>query len=403
MKWQTNILILCIALLSSNLVAQEQKLYIDGRVELMPQVWLNGDKAQEKVGMEPKAYALYQFNNRLNLEYRPNDWLQLNAGLRTIASYGQQNSAINDILNEQGYRSNNFSIQDQGYLPLTMVWHSGKSGYFLSTFDRMNVKMTFGKFETTIGRQRINWGINGIWEPNDIFNTFSYLDFNYPERPGADAVHGQYYFNSTSSVELAFKMDYDRRYTLGGLYRTVIGTYDAQVMMGILNEEYFTVGGGWSGNIEGAGFNGEFTYYEPMSDNEELKQALVASLLANYNFNNGIFAQAGVLYNSLGSTNRQGENISMIPNGSMMTAMDYTKSKMQMFISASYPINPLLSADVSTLLNPFDGSFYLAPSVNYSVAENWDLFFIAQTYWGRQDTEFGDMGLQLFVRLQYSF
>jgi len=72
---------------------------------------------------------------------------------------------------------------DPGYFDLTKVWADGKSYVFVSTFDRANIEYTKGNFEAMVGRQRVNWGINTVWTPNDIFNSFSYFDFDYEERP----------------------------------------------------------------------------------------------------------------------------------------------------------------------------------------------------------------------------
>jgi hypothetical protein len=59
---------------------------------------------------------------------------------------------------------------------------------------------TAGKWQFRVGRQRINWGVNLVWNPNDVFNSFSYFDFDYEERPGSDAVRVQYYTGTTSSA-----------------------------------------------------------------------------------------------------------------------------------------------------------------------------------------------------------
>ena len=39
-------------------------------------------------------------------------------------------------------------------------------------------------FIATAGRQRINWGQTFVWNVNDVFNAYSYFDFDYKERPG---------------------------------------------------------------------------------------------------------------------------------------------------------------------------------------------------------------------------
>ena len=61
------------------------------------------------------------------------------------------------------------------------------------------------KINFRIGRQRINWGTTTIWNPNDIFNAYNFLDFDYEERPGMDGGKFQYIFNN--SVQYGISLD----------------------------------------------------------------------------------------------------------------------------------------------------------------------------------------------------
>ena len=47
--------------------------------------------------------------------------------------------------------------------------------------------------------------MNLAWNPNDIFNTYNLLDFDYEERPGSDAIRIQYYLGDFSKIEVAAK------------------------------------------------------------------------------------------------------------------------------------------------------------------------------------------------------
>ena len=61
---------------------------------------------------------------------------------------------------------------DEGWVD--MSWNIADENSFLlnTTFDRLWLDLNFNKFQTRIGRQRINWGQTFVWNPNDIFNTF---------------------------------------------------------------------------------------------------------------------------------------------------------------------------------------------------------------------------------------
>ena len=103
-----------------------------------------------------------------------------------------------------------------------------------------------------------------MWTPNDIFNAFNYFDFDYEERPGTDAMRAVYAINSSSSIELAVSPGKTfNQSTEAIMLHYNKWDYDFQVFSGIYQKD-FTVGGGWAGNIFGAGFKGEFTIFHSL-------------------------------------------------------------------------------------------------------------------------------------------
>ena len=133
-----------------------------------------------------------------------------------------------------------------------------------SVIDRMLIQYSDEKWDITIGRQRINWGINNIWNPNDIFNAYNFLDFDYEERPGNDAVRIQRNLKNSSALELAYKSGKNKdKHTAAFLYKLNKWKYDFQFLSGIYQTDY-VLGGGWAGNIKEAGFKGEMSYFIPI-------------------------------------------------------------------------------------------------------------------------------------------
>ncbi len=178
--------------------------------------------------------------------------------MRNIIDYGQMVTYINNLSKISPAFSdyNKLVISDEGFMDLTWKWAEGQSYSLYSNIDRLNFDITHKNLQVTLGRQRINWGINMVWTPNDIFNTYNYFNFDYVERPGCDAVRVQYYTGMTSSAELAFKLDKNDNITMAGLYKFNHWNYDWQVLGGVMKDD-IVLGLGWSGQIESAGFNGE--------------------------------------------------------------------------------------------------------------------------------------------------
>ena len=124
--------------------------------------------------------------NRLDFfVYPASDW-SVNIGMRNLIDYGQMFQLAPNYAD--------LITTDEGYFNLTKKWADGESYVFYTNIDRLNVFYTGNNLEVQIGRQRINWGVSLVWTPNDIFNSASYLNFDYPEMPGSDAGRAQYYF-----------------------------------------------------------------------------------------------------------------------------------------------------------------------------------------------------------------
>lgn len=167
-----------------------------------------------------------------------------------------------------------------------------------STVDRLMMSYTHLKFTLTLGRQRINWGINTIWNPNDLFNASNFLDFDYEERPGTDGLRMQYFPNTNTSLEAGFKLGENSDQTvLAVLYKTNKWNYDLQLLTGIYYTDW-VIGCGWAGNIKDAGFKGEFSYFIPKNESSEGNNVLSTSLTLDYSFNNNWYASLSTLYQS---------------------------------------------------------------------------------------------------------
>ncbi len=86
-----------------------------------------------------------------------------------------------------------------------------------------------------------------------------------------------------------------------------------------------------------------------------------------------------------------------------LSAKYLSLAQYSLFAQASYPVTPLLSASLSGIANPNDGSWYFGPAFTYSLQNNLELMATGQLFFGDQGTEFGDIGQLLFGRLKWSF
>jgi len=233
-------------------------------------------------------------HNRLNLDLYPTSWLTGSVQLRNRFIFG---STLGKI---PGYAE---ALEgDPGWLDLTISTDGnlGDSvGYVLtSTIDRLWLQFTFGNLEIKAGRQRINWGQTLVWNPNDIFNSYSYFEVDYPERPGSDALRVSYYTGNASTIEVAAKIDSANRVTAAGYFRFNTHGFDIQFMGGIYQEEDLVLGAGWSGNLGSAAFRGELSYFRDLKQFKDTTGYLMTSIGFDYTFSNSLMIQVEGLYSA---------------------------------------------------------------------------------------------------------
>jgi len=290
---------------------------------------------------------------------------------------------------------------DNGIVSLSTNWFKGKDYLFNTSADRLWLQYSSNSLQITAGRQRINWGQNLVWNPNDIFNTYSYFDFDYEDKPGSDAVRMQYYLTPTSVIELATKINKQKKTTLAALYRFNKWKYDIQFIVGMVNQSDFMIGTGWSGQLGKGGFTGEASYFRPLSHFMDSKSIFLASAGYNYTFKSSLLLQVEALYNG----NKNSTNIFSIDQltSSNLSAKNLFLPDLSLFCSASYPITPLVNCSLAGIGNPQSKLYFIIPTLTISLSNNLELSFISQILrYTEKDIFRQDLNF-VYVRLKQSF
>ena len=336
---------------------------------------------------------LNQIHNRLNFKWFATNELTFALEARNRLFFGQmikEFPAYEDMVNS-----------DNGYFNLGTILISGDSWFLHSAIDRAWVDYTLDKWQFRVGRQRINWGVNLVWNPNDIFNSFSYFEFDYEERPGTDGAKIQYYTSVTSSAQLVYKIGHNTDETaVAGMYRFLKGSYDFQVLGGWAGKDY-VFGGGWSGDIKGGAFRGELSYFLPTNKDNGSEQAFVASISGDYTLKNSLYLHSAILFNGNGKTGDAGGDRGFFDQN--LSAKMLSLGMLELFGQISFPFTPLFSGNFAAMINPLDGSSFLGPTLTYSLGNNWEIMVNGQLFLGRSGTEYGDYGQAIYGRVKWSF
>jgi hypothetical protein len=382
-------LLLIIALGMSNLLLAQ---------EVSERNWtLNGYLKNLQTGIftnNPLGDTYQQDNllhNRLNFRWFPNEHFTLRAELRTRAFYGDlvrvnpNYAALIDNVNNDHFDWSTIILDRPSWVVHTML-------------DRFYLEYNNKDWEFRAGRQRINWGINTVWNPNDIFNAFAFTDFDYEERPGSDALSIKRYTGFASSIELVAKAaDSWSESVIASRWQFNRWAYDFQLIGGYVKNQ-LTLGGGWAGSIKNVGFKGEWTTFFPLET--DLPTSFALSLGTDYIFENSLYLNGGYLYNSNGSTN---QDISQLFNFEL-AADNLYPYRHALFGQISYPVSPLVTTGLALIYSPVEvHPLFLNPTATVSIANNWDLDFIGQIILNQQNGQYTSPIQAFFLRIKWSY
>ncbi len=331
-----------------------------------------------------------QIHNRLNLKYFATDKITFNLEIRNRFIYGDLVKYIPEYAN--------LIEAENGWLNMSWLIFNERSFILLSKADRLWVDYTAGQFQVRAGRQRINWGQSMVWNPNDVFNAYSYFDFDYLEKPGGDAIRIQYYTGLSSAADFAVKIDSAQKVTAAGRYLfSVFNNYDLQFLAGYFNGEDLVVGTGWAGNIKGAGFRGELTWFHSLENSHD--EEFMMTIGGDYSFKNSLYVGLEFLYSNIDYGDFSFGDYYF----TQLNVKNIAFTDLSIFGQVRYQFTPLFSGTFAGMYFPSEKGFYLGPMLDYSLLENVTFSFIFQHFQGK----FGDNTVSkntfVFLRLKWNF
>ncbi len=387
-------LLIAFLCLFSQVEAQDggSKLYLNGYVKNLQGMYFFNDAYPDLQTFDLVDTFLQDnfFHHRLNADWVLGDHFSIKGGLRTRMFFG-------DFVRASPAYADQVDGGSNDWLDLSVVWLDNNSFVGHSVLDRFYGEYAKGSWEVRLGRQRVNWGISTIWNPNDIFNAYAFTDFDYEERPGADALRVRYFTGYAGSVEFAVRgADRLEQSTIAGRWIFNVDQYDIQLIGGYAQDSW-VVGGGWAGNLKNAGFKGELSYfYTP----DEEKHSLAVTANVDYAFENALYVNGGFLYNSNGATNAGVLNLFSFD----LSAQNLYPYRWATFGQLSYPINPLLSAGAAIIYSPVEiHALFANPSLTLSVANNWSLDAVGQLVFNRAEGGYTSPLQAVFLRLKFSY
>jgi hypothetical protein len=328
-------------------------------------------------------------HNRLNVKWKPSGKITASAEFRNRLFWGEEVRSIPDFAMQ--LRNDNEKVN------LQKAWILNKSLVLHANVERLNIEYRDTKWNVSLGRQRINWGITTTFNPNDIFNAYNFLDFDYEERQGVDGGRFQYLFNNSFNAEIAYAHTGKKNGNVAAIkYNLNKWGYDLQLITGWY-KEHLTLGTGWAGNIKEAGFKGELQYFFQHKDSAD---HFNLSLEGDYMFKKGWYVNASLLFNNNGIyqplSNWNNISLKLSPENLMPTRWNF-------IVTSTKEITPLLSASMSVLYAPGTNLFILFPSFKYNLATNLDVDLIWQSFFVELNHNFEAVNHRGFLRMKWSY
>lgn len=295
----------------------------------------------------------------------------------------------------------NWLEEGQNWVDMNWVLVEEDKALLHTSIDRLFYQFTGTGFYIRAGKQRINWNQTLIWNPNDYFNTFSFLNFDYATGSGIDAVYGSFNFDrkGESSIQVGYApQDLVSESIFAARYLFSNRNVDWQLTLGRIHEDY-SVGTGWTTFINRTGFSGEVSYFKDVN-NESENDVFSATLATFYQFPSKLILHAEANYNSNpANTPEDIYNIFFQP----LSAKYVTFNEYSVALLAQYPINKYWSFGASGISYVDIDRYYLSAYTKVELPN--DLSFLLSTQ--LMDEEgvgvLGTGNKYLFGRIMWAF
>ena len=332
------------------------------------------------------VYANHLLHQRMNLRWYPNEHFSIGGEWRSRMITGDEMKLF------EQYAALLKNPND--WMDLSVNWINRRDLILLTNTERGWISYQDKQWYVRLGRQRINWSTTTTWNPNDLFNTYNFLDFDYEERPGCDAFQARYQNSLSSNIEFSMAFAGKKGNTIGGIkYFKQIQQWDLQAIAGWYDKR-LTLGGAFAGSIRNACLKGEAQYFFRDTGHVFNFSGEVDQVLSN-----DWYVKAGILYNSEGNTNpirdRSKTEIAMSPLQQMPAAFTLE-------FSIEKGITDLADFNLMILLSPAAEMHFLSPSIRFNLADNLEADIVTQHFILKENS-WGIIRHDGFLRIKWSF
>ncbi len=328
-------------------------------------------------------------HNRINLKWKASPKVTGAAELRNRFYWGDEVKMVPHF--GRLLRNENEAVN------LSTIWYISNNAILHSNVERLWLEYRKPKWNVRAGRQRVNWGMTNTWNPNDIFNIYNFLDFDYEERPGCDGFKSQYIISDMSNIEMAVALAGEKNKTIAAAkYFINHKGYDLQFITGVFHKN-FTAGLGWAGSIDNIGFKGEGQLYLNGRDSGNYVNI---TMELDYVFKKGWYVSSAFLYNYKGLNTPVNEWSEM---SFKISPIHLMPARWNFLVGSSKEFTPLFNGTLNIVYSPGVNMLILFPSFKYNLHPDIDIDFVWQSFFAKLENKFQGITHAAFLRAKWSF
>ncbi|MBS2024791.1 MAG: hypothetical protein JST92_20540 [Deltaproteobacteria bacterium] len=344
---------------------------------------------------EPQWGFLDQSLLRLTAQGTVGDWLKLEAHAVETVSYASGGPTA-------GYTAQTAVAQRYRAFDLQWSQASGEHASAALELDRLSARFSLPHVDITLGRQAINFSKALFWNPLDLFLPFDPRAFDRDYKPGVDAARVQLSLGESSGIELVGALGrtllvdaqkgssaqesgfFASSWTGSALIARAFTTL-AHVDLSLQGGKIFggaEVGLGAAGELFSWGLHGELSFVRADQQPQTLfpdgrgsvhevtvqEDSLSLVVGADHRFDNDLTLALEVFHNGAAASH------DLILSAARVALGDTQSLSRDLgAATASYPLTPLWTASLATLVSFSDGSSLITPSIAWSAANEVDV------------------------------
>ena len=331
----------------------------------------------ETTGVSPFPERLMgQVNNRLRLNFQ----LQLQKNISLSLAYAfspriQDQQFFQQPLLIPGLELFNYRVVDFKRQLYPSESTTEASVGFFHNLDRAFFSLRLGKVDLYVGRQAIAWGNSRVISPTDIIAPFTFEELDREYRVGVDAVRIRIPLGLMGEVDGGWI--FGRNFNLkrsAAFLRTKFYLAKTDIAVLLLDfQNNLLLGLDLTRALGGAGFwvEGAYVLVKTLAiDFEgEKKNYLRLTIGTDYSFRNGLYVFCEYHYSGAGAREPR-DYLQVLSRPGVSEGAVYLLGRHYLIPGFSYPLTPLLNLTAQALINLTDPSLFLAPQVEYNIAEN---------------------------------